>query len=318
MNDYNSDQAKELRRARLLKVKPKAAPMMLTESEFNREYVEYRFVSIENLVNLEEANNVMFCPACAKDVNTAMGKRRVLHISYEDDPLGNFPLIAVAKCQGCEWEEMIPVVKQELSQDEYALLRRFRRASASSRGFGGITSSIPKPPDKLLNQSLWAEEKILRYSQPWQIVPVKPGEQITFMPPDKIRFGQGKANRVWGELAKSNEDRRDLELATKQYDMIEHFEAEERAKTQARAVGKSAVFGQAYGMGHTSMQDIQRQYNEALGQQMAKQIDANMMRQMQNMFFTHDEIEQIKREPAEAAKAAHKVLIDKVKKLVGK
>ena len=317
MNDYNSDQAKELRRARLLKVKPKAAPMMLTESEFNREYTEYRFVSIEHLTNLEEANNVMFCPACAKDVNTAMGKRRVLHISYEDDPLGNFPLIAVAKCQGCEWEEMIPVVKQELSQDEQTLLRRFHRAALKTRGFGGVTSSVPDPRASPFDQSVWANE-MKRYSEPGQIAPMRPGQNIEFMPPDKIRFGQGKADRVWGELAKSNEDHRDLELATKQYDMIEHFEAEERAKTQARAYSKSATFGMAYGMGQSRIQDIQRQYNDALGQQMAKQIDANIMRQMQNYSFSDDEIAQIKKEPAEAAKAAHKVLIDKVKKRVGK
>lgn len=317
MNDYNSDQAKGLRRARLLKVKPKAAPMMLTESEFNREYVEYRFVSIENLVNLEEANNVMFCPACAKDVNTAMGKRRVLHISYEDDPLGNFPLIAVAKCQGCEWEEMIPVVKQELTQDEQTLLRRFHRAALKTRGFGGVPSSVPDPRSSLFNQSVWGKE-VLSYAQPGQIAPMRPGQNIEFMPPDKIRFGQGKADRTWADLQKHEEARRDLELATKQYDMIEHFEAEERAKTQVRAVGKSAMLRQAYGMGQSRMQDIQRQYNDALGQQMARRLDADMMRQMQNMSFTHDEIELIKREPAEAAKAAHKVLIDKVKKLVGK
>lgn len=313
MNDYNSDQAKELRRARLLKVKPKAAPMMLTESEFNREYVEYRFVSIENLVNLEEANNVMFCPACAKDVNTAMGKRRVLHISYEDDPLGNYPLLAVAKCQGCEWEEMIPVIKQELTQDEQALLRRFHRATVKNRSF----TSSSDPRSSLFDQSVWAKE-MQRYSEPGMIAPMRPGQNIEFMPPDKIRFGQGKADSTWADLKKHEEERRDLELAAQQRDMIDRFEAEERAKTQVRAVGKSAMLGQAYGMGDIRMQKVMDEYRNAVGQQMARRLDADMMRQMQNMSFTHDEIELIKREPAEAAKAAHKVLIDKVKKLVGK
>lgn len=307
MNDYSSDQAKELRRARLLKVKPKAAPMMLTESEFNREYTEYRFVSIEHLTDLEEANNVMFCPACARDVNNVMGKRRVLHISYEEDPLGNFPLIAVAKCQGCEWEEMIPVVKQELTDDERTLLRRFNNAQGQAKLNNG------NPGNSKFVPGVWADE-MLRYGQPGQIAPMKPGQSIMFAPlPDRIRFGQSKAERTWAELGKNEQERKDVENAKRQLDMIEEIEKQQRQSVQSRAVSKSAMLAQAYGMGQSRLQDLQK-YNDDLSLNMAQNMDRQLMQQMQNysLAFPSD------KEPAEAAKAAHRVLIDKVKKMVGK
>ncbi len=306
MTDYNSDQAKELRRARLLTIKPKAAPMMLNESAFNREYVEYRFVAVEQLANLEEANNIMFCPACAKDLNTVMVKRRVLHVSYEDDPLGNFPLIAVAKCQGCEWEEMIPVVKQELQQEEQHLLRRFHRAQAATVGIGKMHSS------GLLDASRWSDEMI-RQMKPGMIVSGSPGSKIEYMPPEPSRFGQAKADRAWADMSKNEQERRDLGIARMQLDRIEQFEAGERARTQARAVGKSAMLAQGYGMGQARLSNYMSQYSQEAAAQMAKQIDADLMRGLQNVGFTHDEITALKREPAQAAKAAHKTLGDHIK-----
>lgn len=304
MNDYDGEQAKELRRARLLKIKPKAAPVMLTESEFNREFVEYRFVSIEHAASLEESNNIMFCPACVKDVNNVMRKVRVLHISYEDDVLGNYPLIAVAKCQGCAWEEMIPVVKQELTEDERTLLRRFNNAQARSLKTG--------PQGSILDPGVWRNE-MMRYAKDDMVLSKLAPSKIEFTPQDVIRFGQAKATRVWDSLASTERDRREVEMAKQQIDVIEHIEAEQRAAAQNRTAAKAAMMGQMYGAGPTRMADIARQYQNMAGQQMASQIDKYMMDQMMNMSFTHDEVTALKKEPAEAAKAAHQVLLDKVK-----
>lgn len=323
MADYDSDQAKELRRTRLLKIKPKAAPMMLTESEFNREYIEYRFVALEHMPDLEEGNNVMFCPACAKDVNNVMGKRRVLHISYEDDVLGNFPLIAVAKCQGCEWEEMIPVVKQEISSEDQALLRRFHLAQ---RRGSPLSAGIANTPHigangGLLSPKKWSDDMLDAF---------KNGPSIMYSTgvdaSAKIRFGQVKADKVWHEVSKLQEEAREVENARRQIDMIEQIEQEDMRRQQM----KMAQMGQMYGMGQAQMQNI--------GRAMAQQMDRSIMEQMLNSYalpqeilkdkvkvapppkytVTHDELTEWKEAPAAAAKAAHQVLLNKVKQVFKK
>ena len=302
MNDYDTDQAKELRRARLLKIKPKAARVMLTESEFHKEYVEYRFVSLEHLVELEETNNIMFCPACAQPVNNVMAKRRVLHVSYDDDVLGNYPLIATVKCQGCEWEEMIPVVKQELTDDDRTLLRRFNNAQAAAR-LGGPGHS------GLMIGDLWSQKIMDTMKMEPGMIHRMGNAKVDFTTTDAIRFGQAKADRTWESMRNYEQERREIELARKQIEMIMKVEAEQRKASVNRTATKQAMMGQMYGMGQARLADIQSQYQNAVAQQMATRLDD----QLRNSPFIRDELTEWKESPASAAKTAHKTLTDHIK-----
>lgn len=228
MDDYNSDQAKELRRARLLQIKPKAAQMMLTESEFRREYIEYRLVALEQMLALEEAYKVMFCPACVKNVDSIVGKRRVLHISYEKDALDNYPMICAAKCQGCEWEEMIPVILPIVSDEDRAILRRFSDAQRNQ------TSYQPRSP--LMDPRQLSGDMLDAFKASRPDIMYRVGVGVQDGNDSRVRFGQVLANKVWLDVSKLQEDIRDAENARRQIDMIEQL-----SLTAGQAVGQAAV-----------------------------------------------------------------------------
>lgn len=292
MNDYDTEQAKSLRRARLVAIKPKAAPMMLNESDFRHEYVEFRFIALAHKAELEETNNIMFCPACYVPVNNVMAKARVLHICYEEDALGNFPLIATAKCQGCEWEEMIPVVKPELSDSDRDLLRRYHNAIA--------TSKLSSPGS--LYPNVWSnkikDELMLTPSAIQQITGTGP---IAIGMDSRTRFGQSKASAVWDSIAKNQQEQRELELAKQQIKMIEQVEAEQAKRQQAKASQIATNYGMQAAQAHNMMGN----YADEIARAMRNQLDEELYRQ-------------ISAGGAGAAKVAHNVLLDKVKQVFKK
>ena len=317
MSDINSDDARAFRRNRLLKVKPMAAAVMMPEADYNTKYLGFHLVSREHQADCEERNNIMFCPSCVEELDPSTVKLRQLHVSYEDDVLGNFPLIAVVKCRGCKWEEMIPVVKAEISAEDQTLLRRFHRAQQRGDSILPHTNPAIQKSNQLFNPGLWADKIQESFAAP------SIGDSV-------IRFGQNKATRIWVDIDKNRREARDVELARSQLSMIEQVE-----KEAMRQTAKQAQLSTAYGAGQQNLSNIMQQYQNIASQQMmqsgvlgadlaqieARIIDREIMKNIADGYglnskqLIHDELTTFKEAPAKAAKAAHSTLVQKVAEL---
>lgn len=124
MTDYNSEQGRELRRARLTRIRPKAAPDMITKRDFTYEYRDFHIVRRELMPDIEERDGFMFCPACQEQEDDELVRARKLHTSYNEDPLRNYRALVTVACKGCGWSEIIPVAAPEaLTEEELVTLR---------------------------------------------------------------------------------------------------------------------------------------------------------------------------------------------------
>lgn len=145
MTDYNSDQGRELRRARLVRVRPKAAPDMMSKGDFQREYRDFHIVRRELMPDVEEQQNVMFCPACHEQEDDELQRARKLHVSYDEDPLRNYRALVTLACKGCGWNEIVPVeAPPDLTDDEKKCLAeansyraKNQMAGMQNAAFGG-------------------------------------------------------------------------------------------------------------------------------------------------------------------------------------
>jgi len=134
MTDYNTDQARELRRARLTKVRPYNAPNMLPKSEYERTFKEPHMVARDRMLDVEESQRVMFCPACQVQADDTTVEAHQLHATYEQDPLRNYRAIVTLSCKGCGWNEIIPIeVPEALSQEQTKALGEYKRALAKDQ-----------------------------------------------------------------------------------------------------------------------------------------------------------------------------------------
>ncbi len=121
---YDSDQGRELRRARLRAIQPKNAPYVMKECKFNRTFKQFHVVARDQMPKVEEERNLMFCPACQKQYDETLVLARRLYVVYEPDPLRNYPAVARTECKGCGWEEIIPIeAPAPLTQEEQEALR---------------------------------------------------------------------------------------------------------------------------------------------------------------------------------------------------
>ena len=124
MTDYDSEQGRELRRARLTRIRPRNAEDMLPKASFDAEYRQFHIVRRELMPDIEESQRVMFCPACQEHEDDELQRARKLHVSYNEDPLRNYRALVTVACKGCGWNEIIPVAAPEaLTEDELSVLR---------------------------------------------------------------------------------------------------------------------------------------------------------------------------------------------------
>jgi hypothetical protein len=131
MTDYNSEQGRELRRARLTKIRPRNAEDMLPKGIFDREYRRFHVVQRELMPDIEERDHLMFCPACHEDEDDALVRARKLHVSYNEDPLRNYRALVTVACKGCGWSEIIPVaIPEALTSEELSVMSEKRRYEA--------------------------------------------------------------------------------------------------------------------------------------------------------------------------------------------
>jgi len=134
MNDYDSEQGRELRRARLTRIRPRAADDLYPKEVFKREYRDFHIVRRECMPEVEENQQVMFCPACQEQEDDELVAARKLHVSYSEDPLRNYRALVTVACKGCGWSEIIPVSAPEaLTEDELAVLREKSKYEAQDK-----------------------------------------------------------------------------------------------------------------------------------------------------------------------------------------
>ena len=83
---------------------------------------------------VEENQQVMFCPACQEQEDDELVAARKLHVSYSEDPLRNYRALVTVACKGCGWSEIIPVSAPEaLTEDELAVLREKSKYEAQDK-----------------------------------------------------------------------------------------------------------------------------------------------------------------------------------------
>ena len=134
MTDYDSEQGRELRRARLTKIRPRNAEDVLPKETYDREYRQFHIVQRELMPDIEERNHLMFCPACHEDEDDVLVKARKLHVSYNEDPLRNYRALVTVACKGCGWSEIIPVaVPDRLTDEELSVMGEKRRYDAQEQ-----------------------------------------------------------------------------------------------------------------------------------------------------------------------------------------
>lgn len=159
MNDYDSDQGRELRRARLLAVRPRHSSDTMPEAEYETMYRRFQIVRREYMLSVEENLHVMFCPACQEEHpnNDALVKARKLFTSYDEDPLRNFRALVTLRCEGCGWNEIIPLDSAPALPEEDA--KAIREAEARQR--------IDKAQAHMntFSPQLYSDEMLKRYQQ---------------------------------------------------------------------------------------------------------------------------------------------------------
>jgi hypothetical protein len=258
--DWDTDEARDARRARLLQAKPKAAESSMQERAFRAAYMSHHIVDRTLLSEFEEQEHVLFCPACRTDFNPVMVKARVLHISYQEDDLRNFPAIAHCHCNGCGWEEMIPVVPPVVSDGNRTLARRYLTAQQPA--------NVP-------------------YKAPANNVFSSAVEDMSIMPrPVVLKFSRSQqvANRAWDAVRKDEETLQHAAHAEANIEVIESIEADAKKANARRAVAKNAALGMAYGMSQAQaqakMSDMLNGYAQQAGAALAQKLDRSILGQL--------------------------------------
>ena len=281
MADYDTDAARERRRERLLVVKPTAADDAMQEREFRATYHSYRVVERDRIAAAEQAKHVMFCPACEKPHSPRMIKARVLHVSYEEDPLRNYPALARLECQGCGWGESIPIIPPEVGSAEQDLATRFRAMT------GGLISSgaLGKAQDMFLTTSKF------------DLNPIRslPGTQLI-------------ADKAWAACEGPEATLRDAAMAAAQIEALEKFERDQSMRKIAKVAQLSSGYGGSL---------IAQQYSSQLGNMIAKQVDDEVYRQMMKQELARLDLpsEQLMQDCKAAPKKAIDVLRSALRKV---
>jgi hypothetical protein len=269
MDNYDTEEARAHRRLRLVQIKPTAAPRSMSQKDFCEDYVDGQIIAAADIPSVEESDNEMFCPACQKP-SRFPGMMRVnqLHVTYEKDVLGNYPLIASTKCFGCGWEELIPVVVPEVTAEEESLLKRAERI------IGGQAQARQVNKAAAMGQMYGIGQQALQnYLAPSKLGGMISNAQINSMQPggiirvnhDEVEISYDKSvSKAWDEIDRALSRKRD---AAHYAPMIDSMEADERNSALAQIAQMTQM--------HT--------YQQAAAAQMAQKIDESLMRDLMNI-----------------------------------
>lgn len=248
MTDYNSDQGRELRRARLTVVRPVAAKTHMPRAAFITEYKDPHILRRVAMTEVEETDRIMFCPACVQTMegDDEFVEAHKLHVGYEEDPLRNYPALVNVSCKGCGWNEIIPILPPApLTEDEQKELREYRTAGLRSGMMGQYHGSslhqqrqVGKSAMLAASYGMGAQTLQNMASQMQQAQ----AAQMAANPP-LMRYGQRIADNIWGQYSKADEERREAEAArtnnaSRRY--MEQLQAEQSAQL-ARQVDRQIM-----------------------------------------------------------------------------
>lgn len=299
MANWNTDEGRSFRKDRLNRIQPSAAPNMLDERTYRTMYVRPQVVSREEMAEIEEQGNLMFCPACQQSYGPDMVKARRLHVAYGKDPLGNFPMLATMVCKGCTFEEIVAIEVPELTPLESELIsRKLRMEMQQSSG--------------MINAPMWSNKIRDTMMQDSVMMGVAKKQAMT--------FGQRLANDVWQRVSAAQRKKEEARTAEALLPGIEAWEKSEAAKTaqlaaQQRQVAKAQSLGAMYGAQNqlgSGFANALDQYQQALNQQMAQHVDRTMMQGLQSGMVGQYEGINIKELAHEAVKTGDSSLIAKV------
>jgi hypothetical protein len=218
MSGHDTDEARDFRRDRIRVIKPAPAEESLPELEFRAKYMSYHYVSRDKMADVEESRHHMYCPACQTPFNASMVKARILRITIEEDLLRNFPAIAHACCNGCGWEEMIPITAPDVSDEDRILARRFGHAVSKSAG-----------GNRLINHTPWNTAICDKYMYEYM-------HESPLTGPSQIH----KNADVWDSIAAQESILRDAEACRTQLPYVEEVEKQERERSAAHQSQKQA------------------------------------------------------------------------------
>jgi RNase P subunit RPR2 len=107
-----TDETKARRRTQANAIRVLASPARLPMEEFKRHY-QKRHVIIDEKAReaMEQATQEMFCDECTEPMPHGGMSAHILHVSINDDPLGNFWKLATMRCYGCGLEEHVALDK---------------------------------------------------------------------------------------------------------------------------------------------------------------------------------------------------------------
>lgn len=247
MTDYNSDQGRELRRARLTIVRPIAAKTHMPRSAFLTEYKDPHVLRRVAMIEVEENDRIMFCPACVKPMegDDEFVEAHKLHIGYEEDPLRNYPAIVNASCKGCGWNEIIPILPPPpLTEDERKELGEHRTAGIRSGLLGQVHGmSIHQAPRQVGKSAMLAASYGAGAASLVNMAKIEERVMAQLSNPPIMKYGQRIADDIWGQYSKADEERREAAEAkssngSRRY--MEQLQAEQSAHL-ARQVDKQIM-----------------------------------------------------------------------------
>ncbi len=263
MTGYNSDQGRELRRARLTVIRPNNASEILSKRLFDETYKDQHVVTREVMPEVEESERVMFCPACQEQMDDTLVAVRKLHVVYEQDPLRNYRALVTASCKGCGWNEIIPIEAPKALDDEE--LRVLHEATAykardAMRNQSGLLDASRYSQEAMRQWNKQAMHGQMYGAGPKVMKAIMSGKlgriegfdvhEAAAMAPEPTR-GQPLANAVWEEYAARDKQRADVKA---ERHMVEHRRVMD--------------------------QRVMDQYAQAAAVEMAKKIDRDVMDQM--------------------------------------
>jgi hypothetical protein len=238
VTDYNSDQGRELRRARLTVVRPVAAKTHMPRAAFITEYKDPHILRRVAMTEVEETDRIMFCPACVQTMegDDEFVEAHKLHVGYEEDPLRNYPALVNVSCKGCGWNEIIPIEPPKgLSDEEMKELNEHRSAGIRS-GMLGQYHGISLHQQRQVGKSAMLAANYGMGAQTLQNMAAQMQQaqaaQMAANPP-LMKYGQRIADNIWGQYSKADEERIEAEAArtnnaSRRY--MEQLQAEQSAQ----------------------------------------------------------------------------------------
>lgn len=218
MTDYNSDQGRELRRARLTIVRPIAAKTHMPRAAFITEYKDPHILRRVAMTEVEETDRIMFCPACVKTMegDDEFVEAHKLHVGYEEDPLRNFPVLVNVACKGCGWSEIIPVeLPKGLSEDELKELNEYKSVGLRSGVLGqyqGMSIHQQRQAGKSAMLAAGYGMGQAGLQQMASQMQQAQAAQLAALPP-LMKYGQRIADSIWGKYDEDEKLHKEAEVA---------------------------------------------------------------------------------------------------------